>query len=138
MDFEIQQIKASDTWALRHRVMWPDQPLSYVVLPNDDEGLHFGVFSGKRLIAVGSLFINVETKEAQFRKLATEVAYQGRGIGTALLNHQLTTAHKNGVRRLWCNARKDKSAFYERFGLEKTAKTFEKGGINYVIMERRF
>jgi len=134
MQLEVLQIDAKDTWPLRHRVMWPDKPQAYVVLPNDEEGVHFGMKEGNNLIAVVSLFI--EGNQAQFRKLATETALQGQGHGSALLTHLFSFAEKLPISRLWCNARADKITYYEKFGMRKTAKKFNKGGISYVIMEK--
>ena len=85
MTIEIREIKAEDTWPMRHKVMWPDQPLDYVILPQDEEGLHYGLFKEDKLISVISLFINQE--EAQFRKFATATEAQGKGYGSALLHH---------------------------------------------------
>ncbi len=127
------QIKASQTWPLRHTVMWPDMPLDYIKLPNDDQGLHYGLFVRQQLISVISLFIDGDA--AQFRKFATDTSAQGKGYGTLLLSHLIEQAKVKGVKRLWCNARIDKAAYYERFGMVKTEKTFSKGGIDYVIME---
>ena len=67
---EIKEIEASETWPLRHKVMWPSKPIEFVVLPNDDEGLHFGLFDDEILISVISLFI--ESQGGQFRKFATD------------------------------------------------------------------
>ena len=136
MTTEIREIKAEGTWPMRHKVMWPDQPLDYVILPQDEEGLHYGLFKEGKLISVISLFIDME--EAQFRKFATATEAQGNGYGSALLFHLLETAKKLGMKRIWCNARTDKASYYERFGLSKTHQHFKKGGIDYVIMERYF
>ncbi|KAK8076522.1 hypothetical protein PG994_003794 [Apiospora phragmitis] len=42
--FTIRAITPSETHNLRHRVLWPHKPLSYVQLDEDDQGHHFGVF----------------------------------------------------------------------------------------------
>ena len=76
---EIRSIEAEDTLAIRHEVMWPDQPLDYVKLPDDEKGLHYGLFYEGELITVVSLFLDRES--AQFRKLATLQHYQGKGYG---------------------------------------------------------
>ena len=85
------------------------------------------------LVSVISLFIDGD--DAQFRKFATLADQQGKGLGSALLEHLIKEAQSRGVRRLWCNARVDKTGFYERFGMTTTDHTFSKGGIDYVIME---
>jgi GNAT superfamily N-acetyltransferase len=131
---DVREITAADTWSIRHQVMWPDKPIGYVQLAEDEQGRHFGVYEGDRLVSVISLFM--DGQEAQFRKFATHTDEQGKGYGRALLRYLLDKAGDYGVRRLWCNARTSKAAFYERAGFHKTNSTFLKDGIDYVIMER--
>ncbi|GGF28242.1 GNAT family N-acetyltransferase [Echinicola rosea] len=132
--YKIISLRPEDTWDLRHRVMWPDQPIDYVKLDEDRHGQHFGLIEGDKILAVISTF--VKDGQAQFRKFATETSQQGKGLGSMLLRHVITYLEKEGVDRIWCNARADKTAFYEKFGLEKTPQTFVKGGIDYIIMEK--
>lgn len=132
----IREITPADTWPIRHTVMWPDKPMEYVQLAEDERGRHYGVYDNDRLVSVISLFIDGD--EAQFRKFATYTDVQGKGYGTALLRHLVQEAHASGIRRLWCNARTAKASFYEREGFHKTDKTFEKDGIAYVAMEQIF
>ncbi len=133
---EIKEIEASDTWPLRHKVMWPNKPLDFVVLPNDEEGLHFGLFEKEMLVSVVSLFIN--GKEGQFRKFATDNYFQGRGYGTKLLNHLICEAKKLNIKSLKCNARVTAIEFYQRFGMKATSDIIRKNGKDYVMMELDF
>ena len=130
----IREIHAEDTWTIRHQVMWPDKPLDYVKLAEDEHGRHFGAYDGDRLVSIVSLFIDGDV--AQFRKFATQADMQGKGYGTALLRYLVAEASASAVRKLWCNARTSKAAFYERAGFKKTDKTFDKDGVGYVVMER--
>jgi predicted GNAT family N-acyltransferase len=131
---EIRTIHFEATWDLRHKVMWPDQSLDYVKLPNDEHGLHYGLFANDKLTAVVSVFI--VDNEAQFRKLATLDDEQGKGYGTQLLNYLFLELAKDDITKVWCNARVDKTNFYQRFGMVKTERRFDKTGISYVIMEK--
>ncbi len=133
---KIELIKASETWSLRHQVMWPGRSIDYVKLPQDDQGIHYGLFVSGGLISVISLFITQE--EAQFRKFATLSSAQGKGYGGQLLSHLIKQARHKGIKRLWCNARIDKTTYYERFGMTPTQATFSKGGIDYMVMELYF
>ncbi|MFC0214942.1 GNAT family N-acetyltransferase [Paenibacillus chartarius] len=133
---EIRIIPKEQAWQLRHEVMWPDKELDYVKLADDEEGTHYGLMEEERLISVVSLF--VQGTEAQFRKFATAVPYQNKGYGSMLLSYALGIAQAAGVKRIFCNARRDKAPFYEKFGLTATEQTFTKGGIDYVVMERFF
>ncbi len=133
---EIKQITSSETLPIRHKVMWPNEPIAYVELPNDKNARHFGLFVNGEISSIISLF--VENNEAQFRKFATLIEFQGLGYGTILLKSIIDLIQKEGIRKLWCNARLEKSKFYERFNLKPTDEKFEKGGIEYIIMEKTF
>ena len=133
----IKEINAKETYQLRHEVMWPDRDLSYIILDKDEEAKHFGLYIESSLIAVVSIFIDNEN--AQFRKFAAKKSEQGKGYGSLLLNHLMNFVSKEKhIKKLWCNARIDKTYFYEKFGLEKTKEHFTKGGKEYVIMEKSF
>lgn len=133
---EIKEIEASETWPLRHKVMWPNKPFDFVVLPNDKEGLHFGLFEKDILVSVISLFIN--GKEGQFRKFATDDYFQRRGYGTKLLNHLICEAKKLNIKSLKCNARMTAIEFYQRFGMKVASDIVRKNGKDYVMMELDF
>ncbi|KAI5865977.1 GCN5-like N-acetyltransferase [Durotheca rogersii] len=176
----IRPIAASETYPLRHAVLWPSQPASYVQLPEDVEGQHFGAFGDaasrggedvgapsttaaaaaaaeprdeedeedeadvpQRLVSVISLFVDAARREARFRKFATAPAWQGRGVGSALLAHALDAAARAGAARISCDARLSALAFYRRFGLEAPAPAedglpavFFKGDVPYVRLEK--
>jgi ribosomal protein S18 acetylase RimI-like enzyme len=133
---KIKEIEASETWPLRHKVMWPNKPLDFVVLPNDEAGLHFGLFEKEMLVSVISLFI--ESQDGQFRKFATDNYYQGKGFGTKLLNHLISEAKKRNIKNLRCNARMTAIEFYQRFGMKVASDIIRKNGKDYVLMELDF
>lgn len=130
---EIAAIKASQTWQIRHEVMWPDQAFEFVQLEEDNLGLHFGVFDQEKLVSIVSCFI--DNDEMQFRKLATLEGYQGKGIASKLLIYILNLAKEKGLKKVWCNARTNKKSFYEKFGMIDTHKTFIKAEQEFTIME---
>lgn len=130
---KVKTINPSDTWPIRHEVMWPDQPFEFVQLEEDNLGIHFGVFEEDKLVSIVSCFM--EEKEMQFRKLATLEEYQGKGIASHLLKYILEFAKEKGVEKVWCNARTNKKSFYEKFGMIDTFKTFVKSGQEFTIME---
>lgn len=113
--------------------MWPDQPLEFVQLKEDDSGLHFGCFIDANLVSVVSCFIT--DNEMQFRKLATLQEYQGQGIASELLKHIFELALQKNIKRIWCNARADKKSFYGNFGMKDTFQTFSKLDQKFAIVE---
>ncbi|MFZ0596212.1 MAG: GNAT family N-acetyltransferase [Flavobacterium sp.] len=130
---EIREINASQTWQIRHEVMWPDQPFEFVQLEEDNSGLHFGVFDQEKLVSIVSCFI--VDNEMQFRKLATLEEFQGKGIASELLKHILKLGKQKNLKKVWCNARINKNTFYEKFNMIDTHKTFMKEGQEFTIME---
>ena len=130
---DIRQIPYEDTWDIRHKVMWPNEHSSFVKLPEDPKGVHYGLFVENILTSIVSVFIT--GNEAQFRKFATLDTQQGKGYGTALINYMIDQLAAKGIERVWCNARANKTDFYNRFGMTKTDVTYVKGGIHFVVME---
>lgn len=134
MMIEIKEIKAEDTYPIRHEVMWPDKSIDFVKVDEDTEGVHLGLFENEKLVSIVSLFY--KNNEMQFRKFATLVDFQGRGYGTILLNYVFQQAEKQGITKIWCNARSNKATFYARFGMLETGIRFVKEGVDYVVMEK--
>lgn len=130
---KITAIEASQTWQIRHEVMWPDHPFEFVQLAEDNLGLHFGVFDQEKLVSIVSCFIVGD--EMQFRKLATLEEFQGKGIASQLLEFILNLAKEKNLKKVWCNARSNKKSFYEKFGMIDTRKIFSKEGQEFTIME---
>lgn len=131
----IKQIQPEDTWEIRRAVMWPDKPLDFVKLREDNDCIHFGLYHDSQLTSVVSCYeLN---GEMQFRKFATLTDKQNQGLGTYLLRWVIEKAKERGVKRLWCNARLDKKHFYSKFGLTDTGQRFEKEGIKFTIMEMK-
>ena len=129
---EIRSILPAATYPLRHQVLWPDKPLDFVKIDDNEAGYHFGVFRGEEVVAVISLFMS--GKEARFRKFATRPDCQGQGYGTALLHHVFNEARRLGAGHIWCDARQDSASFYARFGMQPEGEVFYKGPIPYVRM----
>lgn len=132
----IKEVSIEQILPIRQQVMWPDKPIDFVRVPEDEDGIHFGLFVEENLVSVVSVFIHGH--EAQFRKFATLEKYQGKGFGTNLLQFVFDFLEENKVNRIWCNARISKAGFYQKFGMTATAATFEKEGMEYVVMERMF
>ncbi|GGK82161.1 GNAT family N-acetyltransferase [Rufibacter glacialis] len=130
--FQIKEIPAAQTWPVRHEVMWPDKPESFVRLPEDEAGIHFGLFVEQQLVSVLSLFLYGE--QAQFRKFCTLPAFQKKGFGAALLQHVLAFASVQGACSIWCHARASARSFYQKAGLQEKGEVFRKNDLAYVKM----
>lgn len=130
MKADIQTINAEDTWPIRQRVFWPDQPISQGVLEDDDQGLHFGVFVHERLVSVGSLFPQGDS--IRLRKLATIEDYQKLGLGSRLIEYLIDYARQQGYKTLWCSVHESSLPYYQNFGFERSDEpTVHKGSESY-------
>lgn len=125
-------VRSEDVLPIRHQVMWPDKPLSFVKIEGDENALHLALLVGTTIVSVVSVFD--DENGWQFRKLATLPGFRCKGYGTLLIKEVLQRASAAGVSRLWCNARKEKSLFYSTFGLQPTGETFSREGKEYLIM----
>jgi GNAT superfamily N-acetyltransferase len=130
---DIREVNADDLMDIRHLVLWPDKPREFVKVPEDERGTHFGLYFNGTLVSVISLF--AEDRSVRFRKFATLPAYQGKGLGSKLLQHALSYAQTHGCERMWCDA-PDALGFYERFGFQKFSEPFFKEHIEYYKIER--
>ncbi len=130
----IEQIPPYLTWKIRHKVMYPDLSFDKVILPDDDDGIHLGLFDENVLISVVSLFRTDDSM--RFRKFATLSEYQHKGYGSEILRYLIEYARGAGCSHIWCNARKSASGFYSKFGFIETGETSHANGHDYVIMER--
>ncbi|KAG8894966.1 hypothetical protein FRC01_012648 [Tulasnella sp. 417] len=128
----LRQIAAADTVPLRHSVLWPDKPESFVLIPEDDSGLHFGAFlgdDGGGPVSVISFFqeplpgaqdTNGPQLAARFRKFATASECQGQGIGSELLSFATNQVKAMwGVKWVWCDARVSAMDWYVKRGMHE-------------------
>jgi predicted GNAT family N-acyltransferase len=129
----IEQIQIELALPVRHRAMYPGQDRDLAKLPDDEEGIHFGLFDHNKLISVVSWFRRNE-QEAQFRKLATLEEFRSSGYGTLLMQSIMEFSKSENITSLWCNARVSATNFYKKLGFTETGKRFTKNGIDYVIM----
>lgn len=131
---EIKHISPNETWNLRHKILWPEKPIDFCILDEDNEGLHYGVFRDdcSEALSVISLFVGADV--AQFRKFATDDVEQGKGYGSMLLKHVIDVSRSYGNSLIWCNARLSAFKFYQKFGFEITSDIFSKEDVEYVKM----
>lgn len=130
----IEQIPQELAWQIRHRAMYPEQKQEAVKLPDDEVGIHFGLFDQNKLISVASWFRRNES-QAQFRKLATLEEFRNSGYGTELMRYIIEFSESEQIEILWCNARKNALNFYKKLGFKETETTFNKNGLDYVIIQ---
>ena len=153
---QIVPIAAEDTYKLRHEVLWPNAPLHEVQLAVDSACIHLGAYahgqesSTECRTPIGVITIHVsrsedksasaemssEGLEAQFRKLAVAPEWQGRGIGSKLVQQAGVVASDAGSCSLWCDARTSALSFYEKLGMHPEGSSFMRKGVEYVKIRR--
>lgn len=129
----IEQVAYPVVMYLRHKVLWPDKPPAFCKVDGDEEAMHFAAFYKGRLVSVASIFIAGES--AQLRKFATDADFQGKGIGSKVVEHVLHELKNQGVRSLWCDARESAAGFYQRLGFHVEQQTFFKHELPYLRAE---
>ena len=131
---KIKEASLAEVWELRREVMYPEEEISFVQLPDDDKGLHLGLYIRKELVSVVSLFF--QGSGLQFRKFATRASEQNKGYGTALLHKVFEIAKEKKCRSVWCNARRDATKFYTKWGMLESGDSWKKYGIEFIVMKK--
>ena len=122
-------VEVGEILHFRQAMLWPDKPLSHVMLPDDDTALHICGRMNRQIISVGSFFVSGDT--AQLRKLAVDPEFRGRQLGADLVMFGAREVAKQGVKVLWCDARVESVGFYERLGFRVDSAEYEKSGARY-------
>ncbi|GGB03917.1 GNAT family N-acetyltransferase [Agarivorans gilvus] len=130
----IHPITAEQTLAIRQQVLWPQHPIEFCRVAEDQQGQHFGGSLGDELVIVASLF--TEQGQLRLRKFACLERYQGRGFGRQLLQHLIEQHQYKGLERFWFDARCSAIGFYQSLGFSVCSESFDKHGVAYVKMEQ--
>ena len=131
---DIREVPLVDIWRIRREVMYPNESIGFVRLPEDEQGVHFGLYEGDDPVTIISLFIH--EGKLQFRKFATLTRKQRQGYGTTLLRYTMDWAIANGHHYIWCNARLSATSMYEKFGMSAAGDSWMKWGIEFIKMEK--
>lgn len=124
---EIKQLSATEVLPVRHQVLWPDKPMSFCMVPDDEQATHYGAFIGEQLVCVASIYI--QGHEARLRKFATLSEFQGQGIGSNVIDHTISNLKDLNIQYFWCDARATALGFYQKFGMAVEGSEFEKSGV---------
>lgn len=114
---------------------WPEESEESTIDSTSDKGQSsLGDATLKEISAVGE----GEIPTVRFRKFACDSSFQGRGIGSRLLEYasQTIAKHQLGAKVIWCDARVATTYWYRKRGMVKFGGTFWKSGVEYVRMKR--
>jgi ribosomal protein S18 acetylase RimI-like enzyme len=129
---QLVAVSADVVRPLRQEILRPGDTGEKLVFPGDEnpETLHAAVSIEHRVVAVATVMSDPHPQDPQpgdwrLRGMATSPELRNRGIGAALLAVCEAHARDHRATRLWCNARVNARAFYERGGLVVEGVAFE-------------
>jgi GNAT superfamily N-acetyltransferase len=137
MPITIKEIKALETYGVRHPVLRVGRPLEECAMEGDDleTTFHLGAFDEQRHVGVAT-FLKSSAVDSPLESASHHSYYQLRGMGV-IPNHQgkgigkqliVTGVEKLKVKKvdvLWFNARILAVPFYEKLGFVTIGPTFE-------------
>ena len=121
---------------LRRQVLRPEAVSEDGVVYAEDDAAStatYGCRVDDVLVSVGTIMeadhpINPAAGDWRIRGMATAERFRNRGCGQSILEELLRHATTRGGRRVWCNARADAVAFYERVGFKTRGDMFLTAG----------
>ena len=132
----VQLISPQDAVELRRQVLRPESKSDDGVVYAEDQtatSATYGCFVDDALVSVGTIMeadhpLIPAVGDWRIRGMATADGYRSRGCGQSILEELLRHARSAGGRRVWCNARSDAVAFYERAGFQRRGDEFLTAG----------
>lgn len=125
----IRPVQACEIYDLRMAVLIAGTNRTTPQFPGDEEpgALHLGTFDGDRIVGCASFIPSEWMGEPawQLRGMATDPAYLGRGVGSAVLRYAEEILNERGATLLWCNARTSAVDFYRKQGWKTVSEEFE-------------
>jgi len=118
-----KEIEAAETYSLRQEILRPQKPIEQCQFSGDCDSstAHFGVYSGKELVGILSVFnAPIKGKNCpnswQLRAMAVKPQQRGKGYGLLALAEAEAYAIRQGGCCIWANARINAVGFYQRAG----------------------
>ncbi len=140
----VQLISPQDAVDLRRQVLRPESHSDDGVIYAEDEATTtatYGCLVDDALVSVGTIMeadhpLTPALGDWRIRGMATADGYRNRGCGQSILEELLMHARRCGGRRVWCNARSEAVAFYERAGFVRRGDVFlTAGGRPHYLMD---
>ena len=127
--YDVQLVEAEQVRPLRMRILRAGRPAPESVYPYDElpDTLHVAAVVDKQVVGCATVFpesLDGNPDAWRLRGMAVDEAWQGKGVGSAVMErvrHELVT---RGVRLLWCNARTPAVSFYRRHGWDTVGEEF--------------
>ncbi len=130
---------------LRHRVLRPHQPFRASTYPGDDDPqtLHAAVRDGQSIAGVASIYRRSPESEDDpsawhLRGLAVDERWRGNGVGASIVERLIEVLAGRGASCVWCTARSDAVAFYERMEFQAEGDWFDEPPLGPHLFMRRW
>jgi aspartyl/glutamyl-tRNA(Asn/Gln) amidotransferase C subunit len=126
VEVRVERVAASETFALRQRVLRPHQTVQDMALPGDDDpdaGHLVARDTDGAVVATATVRREAPPWDPEhprawrLRGMATEEGVRGRGVGALVMAAVLGHVQSHGGGLLWCTARVPALSFYRRAGL---------------------
>ncbi|MEH7459881.1 GNAT family N-acetyltransferase [Bacillus sp. JJ1127] len=128
----VKRIDASETYALRQKMLRPNQALIDCKYPSDYElhAFHLGAFQNDELISIASFSYETEpslqgNNHYRLRGMATVPAFRRQHAGSSLIKYAEVILKERQAEILWCNARITVADYYKRLGFHKHGEIFD-------------
>ncbi|MGG2067144.1 GNAT family N-acetyltransferase [Bacillus sp. S14(2024)] len=129
---EIKRIDCSQTYALRHEILRPNQSLEDCRYTSDNEEntFHLGAFMDDKLISIASFSYEIhpslgEGIHYRLRGMATEQNFRKQHAGSTLIHSAEAILAERHAQLLWCNARITVANYYTRLGFQEYGEIFD-------------
>ncbi len=131
---EIREVPVEVVLPLRHTILRAGRPPESAHAKEDGqtETRHFAAFAGSRVVGAVSQFpentpLAAGRRAEHLRGMAVDPAWQGRGVGRALMRAVADLARARGAEVLWANGRDTALGFYTNIGFRVTGDGFVDG-----------
>jgi GNAT superfamily N-acetyltransferase len=121
--FVVRSVAVDVVRPVRHRVLREGWPEASVHTPLDDSPStwHLAALAGDAAVGVVTLFpepcpLQPDRQAERFRWMAVLPAWQGRGVGQALIRRAAEITTEHGAQLLWAHGRDSALGFYELLG----------------------
>lgn len=104
-------------------------------LTQENSYRHFGLQHEETVIAC-LIAIPKSFQEVQFRQMAVDPHWQGKGLGRQLLQSAENTLLHEGIQKIWLNARQKALGFYLKMGYQSVGEKFYELNIPHYKMEK--
>lgn len=121
-DYTLKEVKAIDTWPVRHPVLRAGRPLEDVYMEADEKEttFHIGMYYKNEIVGVASFMEDVHTQfsgaQTRLRGMAVLPSFRKKGIAELLLHKGEAILKEKKKDVLWFNARIAAIKFYKNLG----------------------